>query len=169
MAKFGPPRNPFNCISFESWLTTGIEKCSFCWIWATMSKVMGIFCQILAFLTMPAHQIWSCHVPQEANFENFHFVLILHLILGSHKYSSGKAPYFNSYQPKTSRGGENTPLPLPLGLIVGMRNHCIGNDSQLQMFTLYRMGFRSSSEIYPIQCEQCSWKSKWTVPDRPYR
>ena len=105
MTKFGPPRNPLNYISFESRLTTGIEKCSFYWIWATMSKVMGIFCQILAFLTMPAHQIWSCHVPQEANFENFHFVLILHLILGSHKYSSGKAPYFKSYQPKTSRGG----------------------------------------------------------------
>ena len=31
------------------------------------------FCQILAFFTMPAHQIWSCHVTQEANLENFLF------------------------------------------------------------------------------------------------
>ena len=136
-----------------------------------MSKVMGIFCQILVFLTMSAHQIWSWHMPQEANFENFHFFLILHLILGSHKYSSGKALYFKSYQPKTSRGGggggrAREHPPLLLGLIVRIGNNCIGNDSQLRMFTVYRMGFQSSSEIYPIQCEQCSWKSKWTIPDR---
>ena len=31
---------------------------------------------------MPADQIWSCHVSQEANFEKFLFVPILHLILG---------------------------------------------------------------------------------------
>ena len=43
---------------------------------------MGIFCQILAFFTIPAHQIWSCYVTQEAHFEIFYFVLIPHLILG---------------------------------------------------------------------------------------
>ena len=42
-----------------------------------------------------------------------------------------------------------------------MRNHCIGNDSQLRLFTFYGIGFRSGSEIYPIQCEQCSRKSNW--------
>ena len=36
-------------------------------------KSYRIFCQILAFFMMPAHQIWSCHVTQEANFENFLF------------------------------------------------------------------------------------------------
>ena len=35
----------------------------------------------LAFLTMPALQIWPCHVTQEANFEKIYFFLILHLIL----------------------------------------------------------------------------------------
>ena len=45
-------------------------------------KSYGDFCQILAVFTMPAHQIWSCHVTHDANFENFYFVLILHLILG---------------------------------------------------------------------------------------
>ena len=35
-----------------------------------MSKVMAILSN-LALFTMPAHQIWSCHVTQEANFENF--------------------------------------------------------------------------------------------------
>ena len=43
------------------------------------------------FFTMPAHQIWSCHVTQEANFENFLFVSILHLILGKvTKFLMGK-------------------------------------------------------------------------------
>ena len=40
----------------------------------------GYFCQIL-FFTMPAHQIWSCHVTQDAEFEIFYFLLILYLIL----------------------------------------------------------------------------------------
>ena len=44
-------------------------------------KSYGHFCQILTFSMMPAHQIWSCHVTHEANFEKFYFVLILHLIL----------------------------------------------------------------------------------------
>ena len=39
-------------------------------------------CHILAVLTMPAHQIWSCHVIQDANLKDFYFVVILHLILG---------------------------------------------------------------------------------------
>ena len=44
-------------------------------------KSYGHLCQILAFLTMPALQIWPSHVTQEANFEKNYFFLILHLIL----------------------------------------------------------------------------------------
>ena len=44
-------------------------------------KSYGHLCQILAFLTMPALQIWPCHVTQKANFEKIYFFLILHLIL----------------------------------------------------------------------------------------
>ena len=74
-------------------------------------KSYGHFCQILAFFTMPAPQIWSFHVPQEANFE--HFLICPNFtfsIRKSHKISIGKALYFRSYQPITSRGGgvENT-------------------------------------------------------------
>ena len=54
---------------------------------------------------MPAHQILSCHVTQDANFKIFYFVLILHLILGKSQISNRKALYFISYQQKTSRGG----------------------------------------------------------------
>ena len=44
-------------------------------------KRCGHFCQILFFFTMPAHQIWSCHVTRDAEFEIFYFVLILYLTL----------------------------------------------------------------------------------------
>ena len=47
-----------------------------------MSKVMGIFVKFWHSFKMPAHQIWSCHVTQDVNFEKFYLVLILHLILG---------------------------------------------------------------------------------------
>ena len=40
-------------------------------------------CQILAFLTMPALQIWPCHVTHKANFQKNNFFLILHLMLGT--------------------------------------------------------------------------------------
>ena len=43
---------------------------------------MGIFVKFWHSFTMPTHQIWSYHVTQETNVENFCFVLILHLILG---------------------------------------------------------------------------------------
>ena len=47
-------------------------------------KSYGHLCQFLAFFTMPALQIWPCHVNQEANCEKkFYFFLILHLILGN--------------------------------------------------------------------------------------
>ena len=63
-------------------------------------------------LTMPAPQIWSCHVTQEANFEkillfaNFSFN-----IRKSYKIFSRKALYFRSYQPKKPHGGWKTPPP----------------------------------------------------------
>ena len=67
---------------------------------------MHIFVKFWHFLTMPAHQIWSCQVTQEANFETFlSCPNSAFNIRKSHKISSRKALYFRSYQPKTSRGG----------------------------------------------------------------
>ena len=79
-----------------------------------MSKVVGIFVKFWHFFTMPAQQIWSNHVTQEANFENLLFCPNFTFnIRKSHKISSEKALYFRSYQPKTSWGGgrgvEKTP------------------------------------------------------------
>ena len=63
------------------------------------------FCQILAFFMMPAHQIWSCHVIQEAKFEHFLFCSNSTFnIRKSHKISSQKTFHFRSYQSKTSKG-----------------------------------------------------------------
>ena len=55
-------------------------------------KSYGHFCQILGIFTMLAHQIWSCHVTQEANSEIFLFCPNSTFnIRKSHKISSGKA------------------------------------------------------------------------------
>ena len=86
-----------------------------------MSKVMGIFVTFWPF-TMPAHQIWSCHVTEEANLENIlFFANSTFNIEKSHKISSRKALYFRSYQPKTSRGFSTAlpppPPPVHLGLM----------------------------------------------------
>ena len=62
-------------------------------------------------------QIWPFHVTQEANFEkNLFFPNSTFNIRKSYKIYSRKALYFRSYQPKTSRGVENTPPPVLLGL-----------------------------------------------------
>ena len=62
---------------------------------------------------MPALQIWSCHVTQEANFEKILLFPNPAFNIGkSWKISSRKPLYFRSYQPKTSR---ETP-PVLLGL-----------------------------------------------------
>ena len=54
-----------------------------------MSKVMGIFGQILAIFMMPVHQIWSCHMTQEENFENLLFCPNSTFDIGkSHRISS---------------------------------------------------------------------------------
>ena len=81
-------------------------------------KSYGHFCQILAFFTIPTHQIWSCPVTQaskQANFENFPFdPNFTFNIRKNHKISSGKALYFRSYQPKTTPSDQ---CPVSLRLI----------------------------------------------------
>ena len=74
-------------------------------------KSCGLFVKFSHFL---CHIIlWSYHMTQEANVENFSFCLNSTFnIRKSPKVSSGKALYFRSYQRKTSRGRpglENTP------------------------------------------------------------
>ena len=69
-------------------------------------KSYGHLCQILAFFTMPALQIWPCLVTQESNLEKILFFTNFAFNIGkSCKISGRKALYFRSYQPKTPRGG----------------------------------------------------------------
>ena len=52
----------------------------------------------------------ACHVTQEANFEKkLFFSNSVFNIVKSCKVSGRKAPYFRSYQPKTSRGCKTPP------------------------------------------------------------
>ena len=78
-------------------------------------KSCGPFCPILALFTMPAHQIWSCHVIKDANFELFYFVLILHLILGKVTKFQVKKLFASEVISKNLTGGGNPPT-VPLGL-----------------------------------------------------
>ena len=69
----------------------------------------GHLCQILAFLKMPALQIWPCHVTQEANFKKIYFLLILHLILDkAAKFLVGKLSTSEVISQKP-HGGWKTP------------------------------------------------------------
>ena len=66
---------------------------------------------------MPAHQIWSCHVIEDANFEYFfNFPNSTFNIRKSHEISSGRALYFRSYQPRNLTGARKQP-PVPLGIV----------------------------------------------------
>ena len=88
-----------------------------------MSNVKGIYVKFWHFFTMPALQIWPCHVIQGANFQKILFFPDSAFNSGkSCKSSSRKTLYFRSYQPKTPQGVENTSTPVLLGLIV--QNSC---------------------------------------------
>ena len=84
-------------------------------------KSYGHFCQTLTIFTMPAYQIWSCHVTQEANFEFF-------LFFPNSTFNIGKVTKFLVEKLSTSevtsekfhRGLEDTPLPPPLPLPLGL-------------------------------------------------
>ena len=109
MKKCRPLQNQTNDISFEG-IDGSYLKMYFLLNLSHYVKSYGHLCQILAFFTMPALQIWPCHVTQEANFEKVLFFPNSAFNIGkSCKIPSRKALYFRSYQPKTSQGVENTP------------------------------------------------------------
>ena len=69
-------------------------------------KSYGHSCQFLAFFTMPAFQIWPCHVTQEANFGKIlFFPNFAFNIRKTYKISSRKALYFRSLSAKNITGG----------------------------------------------------------------
>ena len=75
-------------------------------------KSYGHLCQILAFFTMPALQIWPCHMTQEANFEKILLFPNSAFTIGkSCRISSRKALYLEVNSQKPHWGVENTPPP----------------------------------------------------------
>ena len=82
-----------------------MAKMCFLLNWSHCVKSYGHFCQILALLMIPAHQIWSCHMTRDPYFENLLFCLNSTFnIRKSHKIPGGKALYFTSYQQKPHQG-----------------------------------------------------------------
>ena len=63
--------------------------------------------------TMPAHQIWLCHVTQMQISKIFYFVLILHLILGkvTHLNLKWKSSLRQKLSAKNFTGGGKHPPP----------------------------------------------------------
>ena len=112
MEKCGPPRNQQIIYHSKGIDESYSKKMYFLMNLNHCVKSYRDLCEILRFFTMPALQIWPCRVIQEANFEKIlPFPNSAFNIRKSYKISSRKAPYFISYQPKTSPGVENTPPP----------------------------------------------------------
>ena len=80
-------------------------KCTFYWIWVTMSKVMGIYVKFWHFLRCPLSKYGHVTWPKKQILKKFlFFPNSAFNIKKSFKISSRKALYFRSYQPKTSPG-----------------------------------------------------------------
>ena len=78
----------------------------------------GHFCHILALFTMPTHQIWSCHVTQDANFEKFLFCPNSTFDIKKSQNLQWRSSLLQklSEKPYGGGGGKQPPLPVPLGL-----------------------------------------------------
>ena len=97
-------------------LMRAIQKCTLLNL-SHYVKSYGHFCQILAIFTMLAHQIWSCHVTQEPNFENFLFCPDSIFNIGEiTKFLVETFSLSNFIRQEPYEGMENTPLPVLLGL-----------------------------------------------------
>ena len=85
-----------------------IHKCNFYWIWATVSKVMGIYVNF----TKTTHQIWSCQVTLASNVENFYFLPSSVLnFRKSYQFGGKLAQEQKRYKQKTNWGWKTPPPP----------------------------------------------------------
>ena len=129
MAKFGPPRNETYYIYYSKGIDESCPKMCPLLNLSHCVKSYAHFCQILVLFTMPAQQIWSCHVIQDANFENLNFLFCPNStfnIRKSRQISSEKALYFGSYQQKALRGGGCICLCYVIGS--QMNGVCVGGE-----------------------------------------
>ena len=94
-------------------LMRGTQKCRFYWIWAFMSKVMGIFVTFWHFYDARSPNMAMSRDPRRKFRKILFFLNSAFNIRKSYKISGRKAVYFKSYQAKTSwkgvGGGWKTP------------------------------------------------------------
>ena len=82
-------------------------------------KLWAFLFKFWLFFTMLTHQIWSCHVAQDAKSDKNYLFLILHIILGKvTKFLVEKLSTSEVLSQKPLGGVETLPPPGPLGLIV---------------------------------------------------
>ena len=95
---------PERLVNLKDWCLLTLKELSkklFLIEFEPLSQKLWAFLSNFGYSTMPAQQIWSCHVTQNVNFEIFLFCPNSTFnIRKSHKISSGKALYFRSYQQK---------------------------------------------------------------------
>ena len=95
-------------------LMRAIQKCTFFLIWATMSKVMGIYIKFWHFLRCPLSKYGHVTRPKKQISKNI--IITTFNIRKSYKIFSRNAVYFRNYRPKTSWGGGWKTPPVLLGL-----------------------------------------------------
>ena len=112
-----------------------MAKMHFLLNWSHCVKRYGHFCQILALLTIPDHQIWSCHMTQDAHFENLYFDLILHLISGKvTKFLVEKLSILEVISKKPHWKTPPPPVPLGLNVYTFFDSHSIWFQSNISLF-----------------------------------
>ena len=94
-------------------------------------KSYGHLCQFLAFFyDVRSPNMAMSRDPRSKFRKNFIFPNFSFNIRKSYKISSRKALYFRSYQPKTSRGVENTP---PAPVLLGLNGNQNLNQNLIEM------------------------------------
>ena len=114
MAKFGPPRNQANYISFEMYWWE-LSKMYFLLNLSHHIKSYGQFCQILAFLRCQLSKYDHVTWPKKQNLKMFYFVPILHLISG--KVTKFLVEVLSTSEVISQKLHGGGPPPVPLGLI----------------------------------------------------
>ena len=95
---------------------------------------------------MPALQIWTCHVTQEANFEKNLLFLILHLILGKvAKFVVEKLSTSEVISQKPHGGGGKHPPP---PVLLGLKDHAtIIMGSKCNYVSIIKAGHQDLNRI----------------------
>ena len=136
-------------------LMRAIQKCNFHWIWATVSKVLGIFVKF----NITTNEIWSCHVTLASNSENFY--LSPNSILNFKKVTKFGGNWLknkNVTGKKQIRGGKH---PVPSAYRVKFRHVCF--TDYLSMSIKIQPPFLCFSLGFWVSIRDCSSTNNWML------